>query len=60
MWEYNIAYFRRENERAIMRRNEEEVRRLSPDKIRTKKKQRAKRFFHEDTARSALVLIRMQ
>lgn len=57
--DYRIAHFPIENERAIMRQNEDEIWWLSPEKIWTKKKERAKRFFHESEATSALSIIKM-
>lgn len=59
MREYKIAHFPRENERAIMRVNEDDVWWLAPEKVWTKKKERAKRYFHESEAISNLAIIKM-
>lgn len=57
--DYKIAHFPRENERAIMRVYEDDTWWLSPEKIWTKKKERARRFFHESEATSALSIVKM-
>lgn len=66
--EYKIAYYAKENERAIKKEkkvwegeDDKEVRWLSRDgneRVRTYKEERAKRFFHEDAAISTLVIIK--
>lgn len=60
---YNIAHFLPENERAIQRKVEERTLWLTNDhgeRMWTPKKERAKRFFHQEEAESALVLIKMK
>lgn len=57
--DYMIAHFPKENERAIMRVNEDETWWLASGKVWTKHKERAKRFYHESDAAWALVGVRM-
>ena len=56
MRNYKIAYFKSDNEWAIMRENEDTVQWLSSDNVWTPHKQHATRFFHEDTATSNLII----
>lgn len=56
MRNYKIAYFKSDNEWAIMREDGDNTQWLSSDNTWTKHKQRAKRFFHEDTATSNLII----
>jgi hypothetical protein len=58
--EYKIAHFPRENERAIMRINEDGTWWLSPENVWTQKKERAKRFYHESEVRSALSIVKFK
>lgn len=61
MGEYKIVHFLPENERSIKREVGDNKLRLSYDRgerIWTPKKQRAKRFFHDYEAMSALVVIK--
>ena len=58
MWEYKINHYSKENERVIIKENDNETRYLSPEQIRTRKKKRAKKFFHEEDAVSAFISIR--
>lgn len=63
MGEYNIVHFLPENERSITKKVGEIQQRLSFDRgerVRTPKKQRAKRFFHDYEAASALALIKVK
>ena len=60
---HRIAHFLSENERAIKKEVEDRELWLSNDhgeRMRTPKKERAKRFFHKDEAESALVIIKMK
>ena len=59
MWEYKIAHYPKENERAIFREDEIDTWWLTADKKRTREKKYAKRFLHEDEAVWALVTIKM-
>lgn len=61
MGEYRIVHFLPENEWAIKRETGENALWLTNDhgeRMRTPKEGRAKRFFHQDEAESALVLIK--
>ena len=53
---YKIAYFKSDNEWVIMREDGDNVQWLSSNDVWTVHKQWAKRFFHEDTATSALII----
>lgn len=58
MWDYKINHYSKDNERMIIRKNDNEIRYLSPEQIWTRKKERAKKFFHEEDAISAFISIR--
>lgn len=58
---HEIVHYKRENEWAIRRKTEDEEQRLSYDGawfVWTYKEEWAKRFFHEDTAVQALMVIK--
>lgn len=55
-----IAHYPKSNERAIMRVSEDNVQWLNPKEEWTKEERRAKRFFHQDSAESALVLVKIK
>ena len=60
MRDYMIAHYSKINERAIMRVSEDYVQRLSNKDERTTEKKWAKRFYHEDDAKWALVLVKVK
>ena len=57
-WDYMIAHYPRENERAIMRVNEDSVQWLTRNEEWTREQKRAKRFYHEADVKWALILAR--
>lgn len=60
MWDYMIAHYPKERERAILRVNDDEAQWLSWKNEWTREQRRAKRFFHKDVAEWALVLAKMK
>ena len=60
MWDYFIAHYPKDNERAIMRVSEDDAEYLSSKNEWTREKKRAKRFYHKDSAEWALVLCKIK
>ena len=58
--DYMIAHFPKGNERAIMRVSEDDTWWLASDNIWTQKKERARRFYHESEAVSALSIVKFK
>lgn len=56
MWDYFIAHYPKDNERAIMRIDEDHKQWLNSKNEWTREERRAKRFFHRDSAEGALIL----
>lgn len=60
MREYKIIHYAKDNERVIIKKKDDEIWYLSPEKVWTRKPERAKRYFHKDEAVGILVTIKMQ
>jgi hypothetical protein len=58
--DYFIMHYPKDNERAIMRTNEDDAQYLSSNNEWTREKKRAKRFYHRDSAEWALVLCKIK
>lgn len=57
---YNIVHFGKENERAILRECEGTAEWLGSPLVRTKHKQHARRFLHQQDCESALSVIKFK
>jgi hypothetical protein len=58
MREYKINHYSKQNEWVIIRKYDNETQYLSPEKIRTRNKEWAKRFYYEEDAVGVLISIR--